>query len=296
MLKMSSPVFQHSVQRVNMKNILPAQKKERKKKLYLYLQIHVCPRCCWSAWVYGKQQAWPSTARRWPGCPGGYTSSWASRGRPCPPPSSGNCGTCSGSRPRPRCPSAGCIWLFYRGRLFALWTEGTSSCGKKHTPGVNTPRYNPNTTAHYPATFEQIWQKRRWGKNAALVQAEILQLSDILLQSCTPLGDSNTKTQCVFLCVCVSKPSTTKLRNIFMTTPPHVPAFWSDSLFIKPRSSAASTECSLGDKTWSKLLPHFPQNIPDMCCGHGGSRWQIFQDKRELYSITGSSPTNVDVA
>lgn len=31
MLKMSSPIFQHSEQRVNMKNILPAQKKERKK-------------------------------------------------------------------------------------------------------------------------------------------------------------------------------------------------------------------------------------------------------------------------
>lgn len=182
----------------------PPSTEERKKKLYLYLQIHVCPRCCWSAWVYGKQQAWPSTARRWPGCPGGYTSSWASRGRPCPPPSSGNCGTCSGSRPPPRCPSAGCIWLFYRGRLFALWTEGTSSCGEKHTRGVNTPRYKPNTTAHYPATFEQIWQKRRWGKNAALVQAEILQLSDILLQSCTQLGDSNAQKHSACVCVCVS--------------------------------------------------------------------------------------------
>lgn len=72
MLKMSSTVFQHSVQRVNMKNILPAQKKERKKTLFVLtnpclsemllvslslwkatgLAIHCSPVAGLSGWIY----------------------------------------------------------------------------------------------------------------------------------------------------------------------------------------------------------------------------------------------------
>lgn len=191
------------------------------------------------------------------------------------------------------------MYLAFLSRPFIRTLNGGNILLRKETHAGSQhaaiqPKHNCTLSCNIWAnlTKEALREKRgaRTGRNIAIVRQSSPKLHTVRRQQ-------RTKTQCVCVCVSVrvSKPSTTKLRNIFMTTPPHVPAFWSDSLFIKPRSSAASTECSLGDKTWSKLLPHFPQNIPDMCCGHGGSRWQIFQDKRELYSITGSSPTNVDV-
>ena len=52
-----------------------------------YLQSRVCHSYCLWVSVYGSWQLSASTAPQWRDCRGGCTSSWASPGLPCPPPS-----------------------------------------------------------------------------------------------------------------------------------------------------------------------------------------------------------------
>lgn len=48
------------------------------------------------------------------------------------------------------------VFGFFIEAVYSHFERREHPPAERNTPGVNTPRYNPNTTAHYPATFEQI--------------------------------------------------------------------------------------------------------------------------------------------